>query len=199
MSKMKKVFAIIAASISALVIVLLVTLCFIKQNHALEIGSPYKVMVYNRSTTAIDNGFERGSEKYSKSMEKFKEVTNLSIFDWLIHENSLEIMPGQDVDGNYATFSTDMKTEYVAVEMLFDSSASQDIIVNVDGATKVVSFDCIIVILPTNNNYSDIVIYYSLGSSRQDEQYKLCQPIIIKGRAGALVDFANSLVKEEQN
>lgn len=197
MSKMKKVFSIISAAIAVMIIALLVTLSLVKRNFALSIDNPSKIMIYNRSATAFENGFEEGSTKYNEALKKFKEITNLSIFDWLIHENTLEYKPSQDVDNGFSKYSSDMKTEYVAVEMLFTGENNQqDIIVSVDGATKVVSFDCIMVILPLNNSFSDIVVYYSLGSSNYNEQYKLCEPIILKGRAGVFVDYVNSLTEK---
>ena len=194
MIKMKKIFAIISSVFAVAICILLVTLSFVRKNVTLGIGDPYMIMVYNKSTTALEGGYQKGNEKYNKVLEKLNEVTNLTLFDWLLHENSLNITPSQDLDNQFSQYSTDMKSEYIAVEILFSGdNHQQDTVVTVNGNTKVVSYDCIIMILPTNNNYSDIVVYYSLGSPNQDEQYKVCQPIILKGRAGSFIKFVSTL------
>lgn len=197
---MKKIFSIVTAVMVVAVITLLVTIACVKKNVPLECGEPYRIMVYNHSSTAIkspsgDTGFEKGDEAYDQILSKLNEATNLSILDWLVHENTLDLAPSQDLDNKFSKYSTEMKTEYIAIELWFaNDNAQQDLVVWIDGDSKVVSFDHIILIIPTdNNNYNDIVAYFSLGSNDWETQYRSCQPVVFKGRAGALVDYIKTL------
>ena len=55
---MKKIFTIIAASISGLVALFLITTCFIKTNVSIASNNPVYVLVFNQSTTATkENGY----------------------------------------------------------------------------------------------------------------------------------------------
>ncbi len=198
---MKKIFSIITAVFGITIITLLVTLACVKKNVPLGNGDPYKIMVYNHSTTALkssitdDPGFTKDDKEYAEILKKLNKTTTLSLLDWLVHENTLDLHPTQDQKKIYSSYTTEMKTEYIAIELWFaNENAQQDLVVFVDGNSKVISYDRIILVLPTDDNaYNDIVAYFSLGSSDPEKQYKSCEPVVLRGRAGELVKFIKSI------
>lgn len=99
---MKKLFSILTAVFTVAVIVLLVTLSFVRQNVTLGLGEPYRILVYNHSTTASKSGgYTSADKEFSQIMEKVNTVSNLTLFDWLLHENRLDNKPTQDLERGY--------------------------------------------------------------------------------------------------
>ncbi len=197
---MKKIFSIITAVFAVAVTVLLTTLACVKRNVPLNNGQPYRILVYNHSTTALKSlktgevGYSKEDSEYSEILNKLNSTTTLSLFDWLIHENTLNLAPSQDLNKTFSSYTTEMKSEYIAVELWFaGENAEQDVVVWIDGVSKVISYNRIILIIPSTNNYSNIVAYFSLDSNDWESQYKSCQPIILKGRAGELVSYIKTL------
>lgn len=204
---MKKIFSISTAVFCVLVIALLVTLACVKKNVPLETGTPYRIMVYNHSTSAYQSktdkqaGFVKEDEEFSKLLNEINGMTNLSLFDWLLNENTLDLHPSQDLDGRFAKYGTEMKSQYVAVELWFANpnndpnvTVQQDLVVWCNGSSKVVSFDRMIMIIPTDGNeYNTVVCYFSLDSQDAESQYKTCSPILFKARSEKLVKYIKSI------
>ncbi len=193
---MKKVFSIISACLIVAIISLLICLSVIKKNVNLNLGMPEAIIIYNKSQTPKKSGgYKSSDEEYNKILETYNNITNLTLFDWLIHSSTLDIMPTQDVNSTYANYNTDIINNNIALEFIFSGdNAQQDVLLRIDGDTKVISFNAILFIIPSNNSYSNIVAYYSLGANKE-EGYRNCQPIIFKGRAGKFVDLVESLYK----
>lgn len=206
---MKKIFSIITVVFCVMVITLLTTLACVKKNVPLEIGKPYRIMVYNHSTSAYQSstdkqaGFVKEDIEYSKVLNEINGMTNLSLFDWLLNENTLNVHPSQDLDGRFAKYLTEMKSQYVAVELWFanpnnesNASVQQDLVVWYNGSSKVISFDRMIMIIPTDGNeYNTVVCYFSIDSQDPESQYKTCSPILLKARSENLVKYIKSLSK----
>lgn len=194
---MKKVFSIISALIMVAVASLLISLSVIKKNVNLDLGQPETILVYNKSINPTKTGGYKTSDKeFNQILNSFNNITNLSLFDWLIHNASLDIMPSQDVNAVYTKYNSDFKNDFLALEFVFGGdNAQQDVILRIGEDTKVISFSAILFIIPENNEYGDIVAYYSLinGTSERENSYRTCDPIIFKGRAGEFINVVKNL------
>ena len=193
---MKKIFSIISASMASLVLVFLITLCFIKTNVSIVNKNPVRVMVYNESSTAtVANGYTKDDAEYIEILNLVKKVTSVSVFTRLVNNSVVKPVIEQDLDGKYADWSTEIKLENIVVELVYDKA--QDLIVYVDGDTRVITYFCLSLVVPANNDFSDIVIYYSETNnstdSSKDESYKACDPLTVKGKGGKLLKYLNSL------
>ena len=190
---MKKVFTIIAASISGLVALFLITTCFIKTNVSIASNNPVYVMVFNQSTTATkENGYTVEDKEYDEVLKNLKKVSSVSIFNRLVNGTKLTTGVEQDLDRSYVKWSTALKQKNIVVELIYDRQ--QDVIVECDGHTKVVSYYCLSYVIPVTKEFSDVVIYFSTTNGEgKDDSYAACQPLVLKGEAGNFMKFVKSL------
>ncbi len=190
---MKKTFSIIAAIISGLVVMFLITTCFIKTNVSIASNNPYQILVFDRSTTATkQNGYSAEDKEYNKVLKKLKSVSSVSIFKRLVNGTSLKVGVEQDIDNTFATWNTSFKQKNVVVELIYDKQ--QDLIVEYNGNTKVIYYYCISYVIPISDKLSDIVIYYATtNGSGKDNSYASNSPLVIKGETKNFVKFVESL------
>lgn len=193
---MKKVFSIISACLAGLVVVFVVCTCLIKTNIPLEYGKPKFITVYNQSTTAIGSTeFQSGTDNYNKVLKELKNVTNVSIFNRLVNGGTLTDKPQQDLDNKLSSWSTEMKLKNIVVELTFDKQ--QDAVVYYDGNSKVVSYWCLLYVIPLNSDFNEIIIYYSTTNdstnSAKENSYKECSPIVLNGMSGEFKKFVRNL------
>ena len=193
---MKKIFSIISASMAGIVFLFLITLSFIKTNVTLVSNNPVRIMVYNESSTAtVTNGYTKDDAEYSEILKNVKKVSSISIFTRLVNNSPVKPVIEQDLEGKFADWSTEIKLENIVIELIYDKA--QDLIVYVDGDTRVITYFCLAIVVPANNDFSDVVIYYSetnnTTDSSKDESYKACNPLTVKGKGGKLLKYLNSV------
>lgn len=195
---MKKVFSIISACITGLIIVFVICACVIKTNIPLEYGNPMQITIYNQATTSIGGkDFKEGSKYYNAILKELNNVTNVSMFNRLVNGDSLTDKPQQDLDEKISKWSTEMKLENIVVELIFDKQ--QDAVVYYDGSSKVVSYWSLLYVIPLNEAYNEIILYYattnSTENSARENSYRECDPFILKGMSGDFKSFVNKLQK----
>lgn len=191
---MKKVFSIVSAVISSLVVVFLVTMCFVKKNIYIKSNGPVTVMVFNQSTTAtVSNGYEKGTAEYNDVLKQLENVTNISLFNRLKNGTTLENRIVQDVEGKYTKWSTTLKSNNIVVDLTYDKE--QDVVIYNGENTRVISYFCLAYVIPISNEFSDVLVYYSdtNDSTKKDTEYAACKPLILKGMAKDFIKFVESL------
>lgn len=195
---MKKIFSIISACLAGLIVVFIVCTSLIKTNIPLEYGDPKFITVYNQSTTAIGSTeFQSGTDNYKKVLKELNKVTNVSMFNRLVNGGTLTDKPQQDLDNKLSTWSTEMKLKNIVVELTFDQQ--QDAVVYYNGDSKVVSYWCLLYVIPLNTDYNEIIIYYATTNdstnSAKENSYKECSPIVLEGMSGDFKKFVKNLEK----
>lgn len=191
---MKKLFTIISASISVLVLVFILVISFVKVNIKIESGKPFQIYVYNNSTVAINSeGYKAGSKEYDNILKALNETTNISIFKRLVNKTKLNDKIEIDISGKIAKYSTNMKQNHIVVEMIYDKQ--QDVVAYYEGNSRVVSYYAAIYVIKPNNEFFDVIVYYSStnDSTKKDSYYADCYPLILKGDSSYITDFMKTL------
>lgn len=193
MSKVKKIFIVIACSITVLISAFLIALNNIKSNVCIAVGSPYSVVVFDHSTTGNEIKDEKVLEKFYKQMEK---LTNVSVYDKLINKASIEKKIFQDSNDKYAKWSTDLLNKNLVIEIIYNSI--QDLVVYDGNNSRVVSYYCISFVVPKTDDFTEIAVYYSLTSNSEgnekNESYATCTPLTLYGNAKELIKFIDKNV-----
>lgn len=188
MSKVKKIFIITACSLMVLIGAFLITLNNIKSNVCIAVGSPYSVVVFDHSTTGKEITDEKKLEKFYKKMNN---LTNVSVYDKLINQATIEKKIFQDSSGRYAKWSTDLLNKNVVVEIIYN--AIQDLIVYDGKDSRVVSYYCLSFVIPQTDDFTEIAVYYSLTSNtsgnEKNESYASNTPLTLYGNAKDLAKF----------
>ena len=139
-----------------------------------------------------ENGYTVEDKEYDKVLKNLKKVSSVSIFTRLVNKTSLTAGVEQDLDGDFVKYSTALKQKNIVVELIYDRQ--QDVIVECDGHTKVVSYYCLSYVIPVTEKFSDVVVYYATtNGDGKDNSYAACQPFVLKGEAGNFMDFVKSL------
>lgn len=179
---MKKLFTIISAGICALVLTFILVISFVKVNIKIESGNPYMIYVYNKSTVALNSeGYKEGSSQYNKVLEALDKTTSISILKRLTNKTKVNENIKIDMVGQISKYSTDMKQNHIVVEMIYDEQ--QDVVVYHEGNSRVISYYAIMYVLRPNNEFFDIIVYYSStnDSTKKDSYYADCKPLFLKG------------------
>lgn len=193
---MKKIFSIISAALSAIIVVFIICLCFIKVNIKIEKGDPKTIYLYNKSTAAsVSTGYASDSEEYETILKSLDKLTSISIFNRLKNNTKLNDKIQIDLDNTYMKWSTDLKQSNIVIELVYDKQ--QDVVVYYNGKSRVISYWCISYVIPLTNNFADVVAYYSTtnDSTNKDNFYASCNPLYFKGMAGKLIENINSITK----
>ena len=193
---MKKIFTIVSAVISALVVAFLITISFVKTSVAIEHNNPKYVVVFNQSTTSTrTNGYTAEDKEYGQVLEGIKEISNISILNRLINNTKIFATVEQNLDRTYAKWNTSLKQTNIVVELIYDKQ--QDVIVTNNGYTKVVSYFCLSYVIPVTDKFADVIVYYANTNNTQNDakndEYKKCEPLVIKGFAGEFIELVNKL------
>ena len=194
MSRLKKIFIVIACVISALTASFVLAICNVKSNVGIAIGSPYSIVVFDHATTGKEI---KSEEKINKFQEEMNEITNVSVFDKLVRGVTIKNRIYQDTGKKFATWSTDLFTKNLVIEIIYNSM--QDLVVYDGNDTRVVSYYCIAFVIPNTSNFTEIAVYYSLTSNvdnnEKNDSYRSNTPLILYGEASEFVEFAKTIVK----
>ena len=193
---MKKIFSIISAIMSGVVLLFVLTLCFIKTNVKMDRNNPAFIYVFNKSTTAtVANGYSKNNAEYEKVLKRLNKVSSVSIFTRLVNGADVNPKIEQDLNGTFSKWSTDIKQNNVVVELVYDRE--QDMIVYVGDDTRVVSYFCLSYVIPLTKDFSDIIVYYATTNSDdgKNQSYQECSPLVIKGKAGSMLKYVDTLIK----
>lgn len=188
---MKKIFCIISAVIIGCVGSFMVVLGAMRSTVA-TFDSPVSINVYYRGTTPINGEeYHKEDKNYDKVMKYLKSTLTSSYLTTMIHDGTVYNKPVYGKT-NYARYDTSMKSNNLAVELIF---AEERNIVCVDGDNeRVVAFAAMIIIIPLNSKYEEMICYTSTinDSNNKDGEYSLSTPFILKGNPKKLIKFAKS-------
>lgn len=201
---MKKVFIIISSVIMSLTLIMILVMSLIKVNVKLDIDDePFQIYVYNKDIVAYknDNGngyFVDTDKEYKEIIKQLNNMTNISVFKRLMNGISLDAKPEQDLDGTFTTYSSDLKKNYIAIELLY--KGDRDSIVYYDGSSKTISYSSLIFIITQDKNITDIAIYYGSNensATTRETRYKSNSPIYVKAQTKSIVNYINKLTAKD--
>ncbi len=196
---MKKIFSIISVSIMTAVIVFISALCFIKTNIPLEYSNPYHINIFYHSTATItDKPIDESNSNYTKVLSELNKITNVSVFNRLLKEGgSLKPIIEQDLEKKFTKYSTEMKKKNIVVELVFNKQ--QDAVVYFNGNSKVVSYSCILYVIPDNGRLNEIVVYHSPTpddtNQAREKAYANCEPFVLYGNGKDFSNYIKTLIK----
>ena len=191
---MKKLFTIISASISVLVLVFILVISLVKINIKIDNGNPYQIYIYNKSTVAINSaGYKEDSKEYKDILNALNKTTSISILNRLLNKTKITDKVEIDMDGKIAKYSTNMKQNHIAIEMIYDKQ--QDVVAYYEGESRVISYYAAIYLIKPNNEFFDIIVYYSStnDSTKKDSYYASCNPLVFKGDSTYITNYMKSL------
>ena len=188
MSRFKKIFIIIASVISALTASFLITVCSIRSNIGIAIGKPYSIVVFDHATTGKNIAELVDMDEFNKQMSN---LTNVTVFDKLVHGATLNNRIYLDAKGKYAKWSTDLHNNNVVIEIIYNKV--QDLVVYDGNDSRTISYYCISFVIPSTKNFTEIAVYYSLTSNtdnhEKDDSYRANTPLILYGNAKEFIKF----------
>ena len=184
---------VLTAVICAALVAFLIAIQNIKSNVCIAVGTPFSVVVYNKSSTGTTI-YNNISDDKNEALETefanvLKNVTNVSVYDKLINGYSLDKNIYAYDNDAIAEWSTELKTKNLVVELYYNSM--QDLVIHHDGYTRVVSYYCIAFVIPNPEKLDEIFVYYSDTNNEEDKdaKYQVCSPIILQGKASDLLKF----------
>lgn len=184
---MKKIFIIIASSLTLIILGLLVITNFIFIKSSVISKSPNTINIYKKSIASLNNKSYKPEDSEFNDIIKFvDELGKISTFERLVNRIRLDGKIIQSKDGEYSSSIADVRNSNICVEFIYE--AKQDKIVYIEGETKVVSFNKITYVL-SSNYIDDIIIYYAEGNNGYDNY----DPLIMSGKSEKLINYINSL------
>lgn len=189
---MKKLFCIVSAIIIGFVGSFLIILS-VKTNTIAVFSDPYSINVYNKSTTTLNNkSYYEGDEIFNGVSKYLNDTLTISLFTLMIEEGKLKEKPIYG-GSNYATYDTSMKQDNLVIEYIYKDT--KNIVCFENGNSRVISFACLLLIIPCKAQYEEIVVYTSLNndSTLKEEEYKQNKPFILKGNPEKLLEYVDSI------
>ena len=194
MSRLKKIFIVIACVISALTASFVITVCNVKSNVGIAVGSPYSIVVFDHATTGKEIKNEETINKFHQQMNK---ITDVTVFEKLINGVTIKNRIYQDSEKRFASWSTDLFNKNMVIEIIYNSM--QDLIVYEGNDTRVVSYYCISFVIPDTSDFTEIAVYYSLTSNannnEKNDSYRSNTPLILYGDASEFAEFVKSVIE----
>lgn len=155
-----KKFGLVSLIISAIVIVVSVSLFFIKTDSPLNVGEPSYFVIYDNSISG--NKIEKTNEKFDDIKKAFLNMTEMNIFDRVIQGGKLGEAPTQDIFAeNTYYFTAQIKMENVCLEVVFDEMQHQ--IVSINGNTKFIEYKRLIFVIDESAPHL-VSIYTCVGA-----------------------------------
>ena len=103
---------------------------------------------------------------------------------WLKNNTSLDENIKQDNEQTYLRWDNQFRQENIVVELYYDEQ--QDVVVYCGDDTRVISYWCISYVIPTTDEFTDVIVYYSTlneSATAITESYAECDPLILYGEA----------------
>ena len=187
---------ILSAVVVAVIVALMVTLNSVRSNVHIDYSNPLYVNIFKYSTVAIDSKkYQDKDGGFDGVIGKINEITNVTALEKLINRVSLDDKIIQDADNNYVKWSTDVKNKNIVIEFTYDKE--QDLVVYKNGRSRVISYWCLALVIPSSSGFTEIVAYYSntneTTGSAKDESYASCEPVVLYGDFSEFYDYMISL------
>lgn len=188
MSKFKKIFIIIASVIAGLTASFLITVCSVKSNVGIAVAEPYSIIVFDHATTGKNIKEFVDINEFNRNM---KGLTDVSVFDKLVHNASIDNKIYLDSKGKYSKWSTDLHNKNIVIEFIYNKM--QDLVVYEGNDSRTISYYCISFVIPETKNFTEIAVYYSQTSNtdnnEKDDNYRLNTPLILYGNAKQFIKY----------
>lgn len=192
---MKKIFCIISAVFIGVIGVFLITLGCIRQR-VVTFDNPFSINVYYKSTTTVNDGasYYEGDEGYTRIMEELNNSIRNSLLRVMISDGNLKNRPVYGED-NYSTYDTSMKNDNLVIELIYREENLKNIVCYEGDSSRVISYMCLIFIIPINSSYEEMVVYSSVtnDSTNKEKGYKDSTPFIVKGNPKKLIKYVESI------
>lgn len=189
MSRLKKIFIAIAGGLSLVIVSFLITICNVKSNVSIAFNSPYSVVIFNNSTKGEEYKTDANLEILQEEINK---LTNLTVYNKLVNGFSLTKNIEMDTSGKFTKYSTDLLNKNLVIEFIY--TTEQDLVVYEDGNSRVISFYCLLLVIPKVDDCTEIAVYYSNTSNTENNEkndsYATNTPLILHGNAK---DFINQI------
>ena len=187
-----KKFAIVSCCFVLLILATIITLGCVKVNSKLDIDEPTTFVYYVKSSVGVKKSSDE--PKIYNNLKKYvNEMTDLSIFDYMVKGISLKAKSGQDYNNKYK-YSYDLKEKGICLEMQFDKT--QSIVVEIDGNTKAIEFTGLIMQVKDSSKAQEVALFFST-STGESKTYKEDNPILIVAKQNKLYDYISSLVSSD--
>lgn len=187
-----KKFAIVSCCFVLLILATIITLGCVKVNSKLDIDEPTTFVYYVKSSVGVKKSSDE-PKIYNNLKKCVKEMTDLSIFDYMVKGISLKAKPCQDYNNKYK-YSYDLKEKGICLEMQFDKT--QSIVVEIDGNTKVIEFTGLIMQVKDSSKAQEVALFFST-STGESKTYKEDNPILIVAKQNKLYNYISSLVSSD--
>lgn len=197
---MKK-FIYCTISITAVIFIMCMTLCFIKPTLNFTYDDPAGIKVYALSSShlningtpdsdGVNRGFTETNAKitYRELKTKTAQMFNQSMFTHAIHGNNIKPVVEQDLDGKYAVWTSSFYTKTYVIEFIFSTKQSQ--VISYKGDTKVVEYYGFTMLLTLSKGYQEIPVYFT---KEKDSTTRESSPMIVYGNTSKLVKYINEI------
>lgn len=188
-----KKFSIFAIIISAVIIAVSLTLCFVKTDtygEKLNLSAPEYFVVYDGSEagTKIDSS----NADFEKLSNAFLSMTNVSIFSRLVFAGVLDEDVSQEQITNISAgyYSSTMKHQNTCIEACYNEKQAQ--IVNIDGNTRVIEYYSLLFEISSSGTRR-VYIYFDSDNITNHTYNGL--PLITTGNTETLLKTALSASK----
>ena len=190
---MKK-FLIASAAFLTAVVALFITLGCIKPKTTLQYDDPAKVIVYAKSSVALQNGigdreFSPSSKTYKNVLEKTQEMFKVSMFDHAAHANNINPVVELDIEKEYAKYTSSMLSSKYAVLLTFDEEQVQ--VVTDKGDPKTIRFKKIIMLIDPDKGYQEIPIYFSSTAETGTDYNE--SAMVVNVNPSSLIEYINEI------
>lgn len=185
-----KKFSIVASIIASLIVIMVVVFGCLRLNNGLEINDPDSFIVYSKSIVATgEYTSENAPKTYNKIKNLYRNMTNLTVFDYMFSNNNLNTKPTQDLDNEFKQWTNVNKQSGYCVEFVYNNK--QTVVVTVDGDTKVIEFYSLIMQIEENAGVQKIALYFST-SSGSSKTYS-DNPIVVLGKQKNLFKYVKEM------
>ncbi|MBQ7466823.1 MAG: hypothetical protein IJS74_01990 [Clostridia bacterium] len=186
--KFKK-FSIVASIIAALIVIMVVIFGCLKVNNGLSVNDPDSILVYSKSTIANEYTKTDTPKIYGELLNHYKEMTNMTVFDYMLSKNDINTKPTQDLENKYKEWTNVNKQNGYCVEFLYNEK--QTVIVSIDGDTKVIEFYSLIMQVSETSGVQNIALYFSttIGTSKTYSD----SPIVVVGKHNQLLNYVRNI------
>lgn len=188
-----KKFTIFTSIIIGIIIVTSIVLGCVKIDNGLKFDEPQKFKVYAKSSIGLEYSKETTPSKYNELNNLYKEMTNLSIFKYMINGVGLDIEPGQDMAENEDSWLESNKSNYYCLEVIFEDK--QSTVVNVNGDTKVVEFYALIMKVEKSVTGKEVALYFSTSEGSSKSYSK--NPLLVMAKQNKVFKFIDKVSEKE--
>lgn len=193
-----KKFSIFTAIIVSILVVLTVVLSCIKVDSGLKI-EPDKIIVYLKDSAGVtcydDSVNQRNKTHFAELKKRYKNMTKLSIMDYMLRGKAVDVTPSQDLDDKYDVWSYSNKSNFYCLELIFKEK--QSVVVKIGEDTKVVDFYALIMKVEKSSLSHEVALYFSSTSDYDASKSYSSSPILVNANQNSIYKYLDKMAKEQ--